>query len=116
MWELLRGRRLSGAKFRRQHPIGPFVADFFCAEARLVVEADGAPHRRDRARDDARSHWLESLGLTVLRFFNRDILEHPEDVLHRIGVQLVAARSWPNLDPDPEPALDSGPLAALDED
>jgi very-short-patch-repair endonuclease len=100
LWELLRGRRLAGAKFRRQHPIGPFVVDFFCADARLVVEADGAPHLRDRARDVARDHWLESLGLTVLRFFNRDVLEHTDEVLRRIRAQLVARRSGPNLDHD----------------
>jgi very-short-patch-repair endonuclease len=92
LWKLLRDRRLSGAKFRRQHPIGPFVVDFFCAEAWLVVEADGAPHRRERARDATRDHWLESLGITVLRFFNRDILEHPDDVLRRIRTHLVPAK------------------------
>jgi very-short-patch-repair endonuclease len=99
LWELLRDRRLSGAKFRRQHPIGPFVADFFCADARLVVEADGAPHRHQRQRDAARDLWLESLGLTVLRFFNRDILEHMDEVLRRIRAELVTSRRMPNPRP-----------------
>jgi hypothetical protein len=62
----------------------------------------------------ARDHWLESLGLTVLRFFNRDILEHTEDVLRRIRAHIVASRSWPNLDLDAEPDPEPTPPAVLD--
>ena len=84
LWELLRNRRLRGAKFRRQQPIGPYIADFFCEEARLVVEADGAPHFPTPPRDLARDGWLRSMGFTVLRFPNREILDEPEHVLQRI--------------------------------
>jgi very-short-patch-repair endonuclease len=84
LWRWLRGRRLDGAKFRRQHPIGPFFADFYCVEARLVVEADGEPHVPPTRRDERRDAWLRSTGLVVLRFENREILEHTARTLERI--------------------------------
>jgi very-short-patch-repair endonuclease len=88
LWELLRGRRLHGAKFRRQQPIGPYIVDFYCEEARLVVEADGAPHVPRPAHDVLRDRWLETMGLTVLRFFNQEILMHPDRVLERLHERL----------------------------
>ena len=84
LWELLRARRLDGAKFRRQEPLGPFVVDFVCLEARLVIEADGAPHFPRPPRDEQRDRWLQAVGLRVLRFANQLILRHPEKVLSRI--------------------------------
>ena len=58
LWQMLRGRQVMQAKFRRQHPIGPFIVDFFCKEARLVLEADGAPHFPKPPRDRRRDSWL----------------------------------------------------------
>ena len=84
LWALLRGRRVGGAKFRRQQPLGPFVVDFFCAEARLIVEADGGYHEAVADRDAARDHWLGDFGFTVLRLTNDEILEQPARALLRI--------------------------------
>lgn len=84
LWALLRDRRLDGAKFRRQQPLGPFVVDFFCRQARVVVEADGAFHFPPTKTQRARDRWLRAAGLTVLRFENREILHEPARVLERI--------------------------------
>src|SRR5438067_10866942 len=76
MWRLLRDRRLGGAKFRRQAPIGPFIADFACAAHRLVVELDGGQHAgslRDRRRDA----YLSAQGWRVLRVWNAELSENP---------------------------------------
>ena len=91
LWTLLRGRAVGGAKFRRQHPLGPFIVDFFCVEAALVLEADGAPHFPRPARDVARDRWLTLAGCTVLRFPNWLILDHPSVVLDRIRQQLASS-------------------------
>jgi very-short-patch-repair endonuclease len=93
LWTLLRGRRLDGAKFRRQQPLGPYFADFFCEQARLVVEADGAHHFPAPPSDVARDAYFQACGLTVLRLPNHDILAHPEHVLARIRALLPAPLS-----------------------
>src|SRR5688572_15096556 len=71
----LRGRKLNGFKFRRQYPIGNYIADFYCAEGALVVELDGITHRGREAYDAERQDWLESQGLLVLRFTNQAFRE-----------------------------------------
>ncbi|MFZ3006466.1 MAG: DUF559 domain-containing protein [Phenylobacterium sp.] len=76
LWDLLRGRRLDGLKFRRQVAIGPYVADFVCLERRLIVEADGPLH--DAEPDAVRDEWLERQGFRVLRLPNARINEQPE--------------------------------------
>ncbi|AZO26746.1 MULTISPECIES: endonuclease domain-containing protein [Mesorhizobium] len=73
LWQELRGRRLDGIKFRRQVPIGRFVADFVCAEARLIVEIDGSQHAESR-HDQERDAELKARGFRVLRFWNDDVL------------------------------------------
>ena len=88
LWRLLRGRRLAGAKFRRQHPLGPYVVDFFCEEARLVVEADGRHHVGAPEHDIVRDRWFLAAGIIVLRFWNQQILDEPEAVLRRIRAAL----------------------------
>ncbi len=91
LWQMLRARRLLGYKFRRQHEFGPYILDFFCAEKRLVIEADGGQHflpegvEHDRIRDG----YLAERGLRVLRFSNREILLEPESVLAEIARGLV---------------------------
>jgi very-short-patch-repair endonuclease len=87
LWRLLRDRRLAGLKFRRQVPIGPYVADFVCLSARLIVEADGPLH--DEAHDAKRDAWLGGQGFRVLRFPNAMIAERPQEVFSAI---LAAAR------------------------
>jgi very-short-patch-repair endonuclease len=83
LWKHLRSRQLAGAKFRKQQPIGPFVADFVCQEKRLIVEADGGQHA-DSETDVRRTRFLESKSYRVIRFWNNDILENIEGVLTEI--------------------------------
>jgi very-short-patch-repair endonuclease len=81
LWSRLRGGRLCGLKFRRQHPVGPFVADFFCHDAMLVVELDGMSHVGQADYDERRSEFLRQEGLRVLRVSNDDVLKDMESVL-----------------------------------
>ncbi|MBN9480274.1 MAG: DUF559 domain-containing protein [Bordetella sp.] len=82
IWALLRSGCIDGHKFRRQHPIGRYVADFACDRLRLVIEIDGAVHDRDDVvtSDHLRQADLESLGWTVLRFTNDQALSNPEAI------------------------------------
>ncbi|HWD50343.1 MAG TPA: endonuclease domain-containing protein [Rhizomicrobium sp.] len=86
MWSLLRRRQLQELRFRRQQPIGPYIVDFFCPAAKLIVELDGGQHGEDEAviYDLARTEWLEAQGYRVLRFWNLDFLKNPEVVLEGI--------------------------------
>jgi len=84
MWYLLRDRRLAGRKFRRQHPIPPYVVDFYCHEAKLVIELDGGQHAETQDYDKARTAFLEQQGLRVLRFWNNEVLQETEGVLETI--------------------------------
>ncbi len=88
MWALLRDRRLGGAKFRRQHPVGPFVLDFYCHEANLAVELDGGQHTETIAKDEARTAFLKEKGISVLRFWNNEVLAETEAVLEKIWSEL----------------------------
>jgi len=88
LWRSLRDRQLTDAKFRRQHPIGPFVIDFCCVETRLVVELDGGQHSDRAVADQQRTKYLNSLGYRVLRFWDNEVLENVEGVLERIAEQL----------------------------
>lgn len=86
LWSRLRNRALGGLKFRRQHPFGEFILDFYCHEARLVIEADGFSHASGASRfaDQARTAFLERFGLRVLRFSDQEIFEQVEAVVERI--------------------------------
>ncbi len=84
LWYLLRDRRLNGYKFRRQMPIGPYVADFVCLQSRLIVELDGGQHAEQAEKDKVRDEWLKSQGFVVLRFWNNDVLANTEGVLQAI--------------------------------
>ena len=84
LWERLRHRQLHGLKFRRQHPIGEFIVDFYCAEHKLIIELDGAVHAHQRERDQERADILERQGYHVLRIKNAEIEQDIEDVLQRI--------------------------------
>jgi 2-isopropylmalate synthase len=83
MWRLLRDRRLDGVKFRRQVPIGPFVADFASIELRLVLEIDGGQHAESRS-DAARDRYLRANGWRVLRYWNNDVMKSREGVWESI--------------------------------
>jgi very-short-patch-repair endonuclease len=82
LWYHLRRRQLGGHRFRRQHPIGPYIVDFVCLERHLVVEVDGGQHaEQQRGHDLARDAWLCRHGYRVLRFWNVDVVENTEGVL-----------------------------------
>jgi very-short-patch-repair endonuclease len=93
LWDALRNRGLLGLKVRRQVPIGPYIADFYCAEHRLIIEADGGGH--GGPRDKARERWLAARGFRILRLWNFDILGNLAGALDRIA---TAAQP---IDPSP---------------
>lgn len=83
LWEELRGRRLNGLKFRRQVPVGSYVADFLCADAMLIVEVDGSQHA-DSMHNRQRAVALKELGFRVLRFWNDEVLREMNAVCDTI--------------------------------
>ncbi|TXL69435.1 endonuclease domain-containing protein [Vineibacter terrae] len=90
LWHALRGRRFEGVKFTRQYAIGPYVVDFVCRGARLIIEIDGDQHGRDEgvAADDARTMVLEQNGYRVIRFWNAEVLKNLDGVLQVLGEAL----------------------------
>jgi very-short-patch-repair endonuclease len=88
MWRLLRGRRLEGLKFRRQTPVGPWIADFCCYELKLIIELDGGVHKLREDADRARDTDLRRRGFTVLRFANEAVLTNPNVVFDAIRQHL----------------------------
>ncbi len=88
LWYHLRKRQLNGYKFRRQYPVGPFITDFACLDAGLIVEVDGGQHGDQRAKDEARTRFLEGRGFKVLRFWNNDVLQQTEVCLEAIASAL----------------------------
>lgn len=85
LWGELKDRRCHSLKFKRQVPIGPFIADFFCSERRLIIEVDGAVHQFTVARDRWRQRFLERGSFTVLRFTNDEVFYQLQEVLLRIS-------------------------------
>ena len=88
LWNELRAHRLMGMGFRRQVPIGPYIADFACAEHSIIIEVDGSQHGNDAAAmyDEVRSEYLRSRGWTVLRFWNEDVLRDIDNVCQHIVI------------------------------
>ena len=91
LWECLRSRRLYNAKFRRQHNINRFIADFYCHAAALVIEVDGKIHEERKEADAVRDRFFQSQGLTVLRFTNDEVFDGLEVVLQQIAHHVAAA-------------------------
>jgi very-short-patch-repair endonuclease len=89
LWRRLRRKQLYGIKFRRQHPMGAFILDFFCNKHRLAIEIDGHSHYEpaQQARDLARTTWLHQRGIRVIRFTNREVDVHLDSVLAEIARQ-----------------------------
>ncbi len=83
LWAQIKGGGLEGLKFRRQHPVGPYILDFYCAVARLAVEIDGATHDAldQIAHDARRTAWLKAHGIEVLRIRSTDVRDHLDGVL-----------------------------------
>jgi very-short-patch-repair endonuclease len=81
LWERLKNKQICGIRFRRQHPIDFFIADFYCHEAKLVVEVDGEIHDQQKEYDDGRSAEMEKYHIKVIRFNNSDIVNNIEKVV-----------------------------------
>ena len=84
LWQALKGKKLGGLKFRAQHPVGPFILDFYCPACKLVVELDGSVHEKQMDYDKARTQQLEDYGYRVIRFRNEEVLSDLPSVLERI--------------------------------
>ena len=92
VWELLRAHRIAGLKFRRQHPIGPYFADFACVARKLVIEIDGEHHAFQREADSRRTDLLEQAGWRVVRFTASEALQNIDGVwagiAHILGIEI----------------------------
>lgn len=88
IWEILRSQQMKGYKFRRQLPIGRYIADFVCHEARLIVEIDGGQHDRSSPQEAERSIFLHNQGYRVLRFWNNEVLANLDGVHQTIAEEL----------------------------
>ena len=102
LWWRLRREQISGLSFRRQHPVGPYVLDFFCPSIQLAVELDGGQHNfiSTQNRDARRTAWLNSRDITVLRFWNNDVLRNMDGVLDeitRVSHSLILRQQTPSL-------------------
>ncbi len=101
LWSELRGRRFAGFKFRRQHTVGAFIMDFYCAEAALVVELDGESHVGKELPDQWRQQRLEALGLKVFRVWNTDVYEDRDVVMEAIWQECESRRATRTPHPRP---------------
>ncbi|HEY7245855.1 MAG TPA: DUF559 domain-containing protein [Xanthobacteraceae bacterium] len=118
LWYRLRNGQLCGAQFRRQHPAGTYVLDFYCPALCLAVELDGGQHAQEGKRDRVRDEWLRQQGVEVLRFWNSDVIDNINGVLEVIAAR-VGELSLHDVEPvqrwrsglavDPHPALTRRP-------
>jgi very-short-patch-repair endonuclease len=86
LWERLKGKQVLGLRFRRQHPIDIFIVDFYCHEARLVIEVDGGIHKGQFEYDDGREAEIERYEIGVIRFTNEEVIKNIEKVVNKIKV------------------------------
>ena len=102
LWAILRKKKFAGVRFRRQQPLGPYIAEFFCSTADLIVELDGSRHGLDEnvAYDEARTAWLAERSYRVLRFSNEEFLKHRDVVIDSISHVILET-----CIPLPEPPL-----------
>ena len=98
MWQLLRNRQRCNQKFRREHPLGIYTADFYCAAAKLVVEVDGDSHQSDETKryDTVRDRWMKEQGIRVLRFTCTQVDQETQLVLTKIDEALKEISSPPS--------------------
>src|SRR5690606_32076531 len=98
LWNVLSGKNLGGYKFRRQHIIGPFIADFICLKKNLIIEVDGSIHQlpENKATDEERTAWLKKEGYRVIRFQNNEVLYQigsvQEKILHELEIPPLGVR------------------------
>jgi very-short-patch-repair endonuclease len=88
LWYYLRAHRFEGLGFRRQVPVGPYVADFLCEELRVIVEVDGGQHSERSHEDEERTAWLNARGYRVIRFWNNDVMGNMEGVWEALSGEL----------------------------
>jgi very-short-patch-repair endonuclease len=100
LWRNLLAHRFAGSKFKRQQPIGPYIVDFVCLSARLIVAVDGGQHLENE-EDAARDAWLRQQGFEVVRVWNHDVMSRTESVLEHLLAHLP-------LSPGPSPARGEG--------
>lgn len=100
LWRLLRDRRIEGAKFRRQHPMGRYILDFYCVEKKLCIELDGGQHSDAAGYDVQRDQWLSEQGIRVLRFWNNQMLKETESVMEMIYMTIIESKK--NVTPLPQ--------------
>lgn len=103
VWRMLQAHRMNGYRFRRQVPIGRYIADFVCHEARPVVEIDGGQHDRSLPRETERNGFLQSQGYRILRFWNNEVLANSDGVCETIVNELAASPP-----PCPPPSMGRG--------
>ena len=109
IWYAVRAHRLNGASFRRQTPIGPFIVDFVCHDARLIIEIDGGQHfeSENEKRDARRDRFLASKGYRVLRFSNHDVMKNRHGMVEAIDAALAASPSQTDAAQAASPSLPS---------
>jgi very-short-patch-repair endonuclease len=92
LWEVLRNKKVFKARFKRQHPIDIFIADFYCHKYKLAIEVDGDIHLKSEVseHDDGKSHDIEKLGIKILRFTNKEVFENIESVKKKIISEMIS--------------------------
>ena len=96
VWNQLKSRKISGYKFRRQQPIGPYIVDFINFEKKLNIELDGSQHAANKDKDKIRDSWLNSQGYQVLRFWNNEVFDNLDGVLTVIQGRLESPSPGPS--------------------
>lgn len=104
LWQCLRAKRFANFKFKRQHPIGNYIADFICFNPRLIIELDGSQHVESKQHDSERDTWFHSQGFRVLRVWNNQWTRQRDDVLQMIWNELHKGP----LSPGPSPTSGEG--------
>jgi very-short-patch-repair endonuclease len=89
LWQKLRNAQIDGASFRRQHPAGNYILDFYCPALQLAIELDGGQHAQATSRDRQRDEWLSTRGVTMLRFWNSDVTQNLNGVLEVIALKIA---------------------------
>jgi very-short-patch-repair endonuclease len=93
LWQELRGAQIDGASFRRQHPAGRYILDFYCPALQLAIELDGGQHAQNKTQDRERDEWLAQRGVAVLRFWNSDITQNLSGVIELIALKVSELKS-----------------------
>jgi very-short-patch-repair endonuclease len=107
LWSVIRQRQLGGFRFRRQHPMGPYIADFACLEVGLVIEVDGGQHDGS-STDGRREAFMRGKGFKVLRFWNNEVMANLEGVCSVIARCLPEQRPHPSLPPQAGEGAEQG--------